>query len=100
MRKVSESIKYNHPLRKCVDTILRKVSCIAFEPPNQLPASRCLRWTDWLMRPSKCPVDYQEKMGRNMDDYEDFDDKQNTYPSERTLVKLHKQVCGSAAHVK
>ncbi|XP_068191245.1 G-protein coupled receptor-associated protein LMBRD2B isoform X2 [Antennarius striatus] len=63
VRKVSEAIKYNHPLRKCVDTILRK-----------------------------CPVDYQEKMGRNMDDYEDFDDKLNTYPSERSLVKLHKQV--------
>lgn len=39
-------------------------------------------------------------MGRNMDDYEDFDDKQNTYPSERSLVKLHKQVCGNAVHVK
>uniref|UniRef100_A0A8C2XV29 LMBR1 domain containing 2b n=1 Tax=Cyclopterus lumpus TaxID=8103 RepID=A0A8C2XV29_CYCLU len=63
VRKVSESIKYNHPLRKYVDTILRK-----------------------------CPVDYQEKMGRNMDDYEDFDDKQNSYPSEKSLVKLHKQV--------
>uniref|UniRef100_A0A7N8XUI5 LMBR1 domain containing 2b n=1 Tax=Mastacembelus armatus TaxID=205130 RepID=A0A7N8XUI5_9TELE len=63
VRKASESIKYNHPLRKCIDTILRK-----------------------------CPVDYQEKMGRNMDDYEDFDDKQNTYPSEKSLVKLHKQV--------
>uniref|UniRef100_A0A3B3Q7G6 LMBR1 domain containing 2a n=1 Tax=Paramormyrops kingsleyae TaxID=1676925 RepID=A0A3B3Q7G6_9TELE len=63
VRKVSESIKYNHPLRKYIDTILRK-----------------------------CPVEYQEKMGRNMDDYEDFDDKQNTYPSEKSLVKLHKQV--------
>uniref|UniRef100_A0AAQ5Y702 LMBR1 domain containing 2 n=1 Tax=Amphiprion ocellaris TaxID=80972 RepID=A0AAQ5Y702_AMPOC len=63
VRKVSESIKYNHPLRKYIDTILRK-----------------------------CPLDYQEKMGRNMDDYEDFDDKQNTYPSEKSLVKLHKQV--------
>ncbi|XP_060950348.1 G-protein coupled receptor-associated protein LMBRD2B [Limanda limanda] len=63
VRKVSEAVKYNHPLRKFIDTILRK-----------------------------CPVDYQEKMGRNMDDYEDFDDKQNTYPSERSLVKLHKQV--------
>lgn len=40
----------------------------------------------------QCPLDYQEKMGRNMDDYEDFDDKQNTYPSEKSLVKLHKQV--------
>ncbi|XP_036383933.1 G-protein coupled receptor-associated protein LMBRD2a isoform X2 [Megalops cyprinoides] len=63
VRKVSESIKYNHPLRKYIDTILRK-----------------------------CPVDYQEKMGRNMDDYEDYDDKHNTYPSEKSLVKLHKQV--------
>ncbi|XP_012717616.2 G-protein coupled receptor-associated protein LMBRD2B [Fundulus heteroclitus] len=63
VRKVSESIKYNHPLRKCIDTVLRK-----------------------------CPVDYQEKMGRNMDDYEDFDDKQNSYPTEKSLVKLHKQV--------
>lgn len=25
VRKVNESIKYNHPLRKCVDTILKKV---------------------------------------------------------------------------
>lgn len=40
----------------------------------------------------QCPVEYQEKMGRNMDDYEDFDDKRNTYPSEKSLVKLHKQV--------
>lgn len=27
-----------------------------------------------------------------MDDYEDFDEKHNTYPSEKSLVKLHKQV--------
>lgn len=63
VRKVNESIKYNHPLRKCVDTILKK-----------------------------CPTEYQEKMGRNMDDYEDFDEKRNSYPSEKSLVKLHKQV--------
>lgn len=62
VRKVNECIKYNHPLRKCVDTILRK-----------------------------CPTEYQEKMGRNMDDYEDFEEKNITYPSEKTLVKLHKQ---------
>lgn len=30
VRKISESIKYNHPLRKYVDTILRKVSGIEF----------------------------------------------------------------------
>ncbi|XP_025069330.1 LMBR1 domain-containing protein 2 isoform X4 [Alligator sinensis] len=63
VRKVNESIKYNHPLRKCIDTILKK-----------------------------CPTEYQERMGRNMDDYEDFDEKQNSYPSEKSLVKLHKQV--------
>lgn len=63
VRKINESIKYNHPLRKNVDTILRK-----------------------------CPLEYQEKMGRNMDDFEDFDDKQNSYPTERSLSKLHKQV--------
>lgn len=63
VRKVNESIKYNHPLRTCVDTILKK-----------------------------CPTEYQERMGRNMDDYEDFDDRQNNYPSEKSLEKLHKQV--------
>ncbi|XP_066510599.1 G-protein coupled receptor-associated protein LMBRD2B-like [Hoplias malabaricus] len=63
VRAVSETIKYNHPLRKCVDTILKK-----------------------------CPVEYQEKLGRNMDDYEDFDDKKNPYPSKNSLVKLHKKV--------
>lgn len=31
-------------------------------------------------------------MGRNMDDYEDFEERPNTYPSEKSLVKLHKQV--------
>lgn len=53
-------------------------------------------WVGWFCvntpPPPQCPVDYQEKMGRNMDDYEDFDDKQNTYPTEKSLVKLHKQV--------
>ncbi|XP_035382396.1 G-protein coupled receptor-associated protein LMBRD2a isoform X1 [Electrophorus electricus] len=63
VRAVNETIKYNHPLRKCIDTILRK-----------------------------CPVEYQERLGRNMDDYEDFDDKRNPYPSRNSLVKLHKQV--------
>ncbi|KAJ8381071.1 hypothetical protein SKAU_G00018490 [Synaphobranchus kaupii] len=63
LRKISESIKYNDPLRKYIDTILKK-----------------------------CPVDYQEKMGRNMDDYQDYDDRRKTYPTEKNFVKLHKQV--------
>ncbi|KAM9446058.1 G-protein coupled receptor-associated protein LMBRD2a isoform 1-T1 [Clarias gariepinus] len=63
VRAVNETIRYNHPLRKCIDTILKK-----------------------------CPVEYQERLGRNMDDYEDFDEKRNPYPSKKSLVKLHKQV--------
>ncbi|XP_041957635.1 G-protein coupled receptor-associated protein LMBRD2a [Alosa sapidissima] len=63
VRNASEAIKYNHPLRKCIDTVLRK-----------------------------SPTEYQEKMGRNMDDYEDFDENRNPCPSKKSLVKLHKQV--------
>lgn len=40
----------------------------------------------------QCPTEYQERMGRNMDDYEDFDERQDSYPSEKSLAKLHKQV--------
>lgn len=63
VKNSSEAIKYNHPLRKCIDTVLKK-----------------------------CPTEYQEKMGRNMDDYEDFDENRNPCPSKKSLVKLHKQV--------
>ncbi|XP_069740640.1 G-protein coupled receptor-associated protein LMBRD2B isoform X2 [Narcine bancroftii] len=63
VRKVSNTVRYNHPLRKYVDTILRK-----------------------------CPSEFQERTGRNMDDYEDFEESSSSSPSERSLVKLHKQV--------
>uniref|UniRef100_V9KIQ8 LMBR1 domain-containing protein 2 n=1 Tax=Callorhinchus milii TaxID=7868 RepID=V9KIQ8_CALMI len=63
VRKVNESVKYNHPLRKYIDTIL-----------------------------TKCPTEYQEKMCHNMDDYEDFDENNSSCTSERGLVTLHKQV--------
>ena len=103
VRKLSEAIKYNHPLRECIDTILKKVSERATHTHTHKPTSRrrtrrslemiSSRWKlTWECVLRQCPVDYQEKMGRNMDDYEDFDDKQNTYPSEKSLVKLHKQV--------
>lgn len=46
----------------------------------------------YVFSSSQCPVEYQERMGRNMDDYEDFEERHNTYPSEKSLVKLHKQV--------
>ena len=46
VRKVSESIKYNHPLRRCVDTILKKVincSSSAIIVPLGGAAS-CTKW--------------------------------------------------------
>lgn len=60
---VNESVGYSHPLRNNIDTILRK-----------------------------CPMEIQEKMVRlNAEDSED-ESTQRTYPSKRSLVKLHKQV--------
>ncbi|XP_032874137.1 LOW QUALITY PROTEIN: G-protein coupled receptor-associated protein LMBRD2 [Amblyraja radiata] len=66
VRKLNETVKYNHPQRKNIDTILRK-----------------------------CPVEYQEQMGRSMDDYEDFEERGGC-PSERSLARLHKQVIRAA----
>ncbi|XP_061881831.1 G-protein coupled receptor-associated protein LMBRD2B-like [Entelurus aequoreus] len=57
---VHASVKYNHSLRKCVDTIL-----------------------------TKCPADYQEEMGR---DVERPRDEETVLPSKRGLVQLHKKV--------
>uniref|UniRef100_A0A8C5KCD1 LMBR1 domain containing 2 n=1 Tax=Jaculus jaculus TaxID=51337 RepID=A0A8C5KCD1_JACJA len=37
VRKVNESIKYNHPLRKCVDTILKKCSVETKNKENPTP---------------------------------------------------------------
>jgi len=63
---VHETVKYNHPLRKCVDSILKK-----------------------------CPTDYQEQMGRDVessDGSSDGGNQRNVLPSKWDLVKLHKQV--------
>ncbi|KAG7223445.1 hypothetical protein INR49_015548 [Caranx melampygus] len=54
------SVRYNHSLRKCVDTIL-----------------------------TKCPAEYQEEMGRNV---ESSGGEQNVFPTKRGLVQLHKKV--------
>lgn len=92
VKTVSETIKYNHPLRKCIDTILKKVSLT-----ESTSYWLCMCKYGALTPPHlcQCPVEYQEKLGRNMDDYEDFDDKGNPYPSKKSLVKLHKQVIKS-----
>ncbi|XP_070760585.1 G-protein coupled receptor-associated protein LMBRD2a [Enoplosus armatus] len=57
---VHQSVRYNHSLRKCVDTIL-----------------------------TKCPTEYQEEMGRNV---ESSSGEQSILPTKRGLVKLHKKV--------
>ncbi|KAM3867478.1 G-protein coupled receptor-associated protein LMBRD2a [Diretmus argenteus] len=59
---VHESVRYNHCLRKCVDTILRK-----------------------------CPTEYQEQMGRDVESC-GGDNQNNVLPTKRSLVKLHKLV--------
>ncbi|XP_077980885.1 G-protein coupled receptor-associated protein LMBRD2-like [Glandiceps talaboti] len=64
IKKATESIRYNHPLHKHIDTIM-----------------------------TKCPEDFQDKVGkRTMDDYEDYDSGELEMPTQRTLVKLHSKV--------
>ncbi|CAH1775347.1 unnamed protein product [Owenia fusiformis] len=62
VKKASETIRYNHPLRKCVDTILLK-----------------------------CPENLQNQVSRNRDDFQDFNNPTET-PTEKSLVRLHKNV--------
>lgn len=57
---VHESVSYNHSLRKCVDTVL-----------------------------TKCPTEYQEEMGRNV---EHSGSEHATIPTKKSLIKLHKKV--------
>eukprot|EP00106_Octopus_bimaculoides_P018897 XP_014786339.1 PREDICTED: LMBR1 domain-containing protein 2-like [Octopus bimaculoides] len=62
IKRASESIRYNHYLRRHVDTILLK-----------------------------CPENFRKSIQRNVDDYEDYDSPMDS-PTERTLVRLHKRV--------
>ncbi|XP_033736886.1 G-protein coupled receptor-associated protein LMBRD2-like isoform X1 [Pecten maximus] len=62
IKQVSEKIRYNHPLRKHMDTILLK-----------------------------CPESLRQNVRSNNDDYEDYNKPQDV-PSEKTLVRLHKRV--------
>lgn len=57
---VHESIRHNHCLRKCVDTIL-----------------------------TKCPVEYQEEIGRNV---ENSGGEPSSIPTKKSLINLHKKV--------
>ncbi|XP_021377021.1 LMBR1 domain-containing protein 2-like isoform X3 [Mizuhopecten yessoensis] len=66
IKQVSEKIRYNHPLRKHMDTILLKGDIL-------------------------CPDSLRQNVCSNNDDYEDFNKPQDV-PSEKTLVRLHKHV--------
>lgn len=52
-------IKYNHAYRKYIDTIV-----------------------------SKCPEDFQRSLRRN-DDYVDYNEQENSLPTEKSLIKMH-----------
>ncbi|KAL3869675.1 hypothetical protein ACJMK2_042337 [Sinanodonta woodiana] len=62
IKKASENIRYNHPLRQHIDTILLK-----------------------------CPESMRKTVSRNVDDYEDYN-KTYDIPAEKELVKLHRTV--------
>ncbi|XP_043968324.1 G-protein coupled receptor-associated protein LMBRD2B-like isoform X1 [Gambusia affinis] len=57
---LNESVRFNHSLRKCVDTIL-----------------------------TKCPIRYQEEMGRNL---ESSHCQGASFPTKSGLIKLHEKV--------
>ena len=69
IKQVSEKVRYNHPLRQHVDTVL-----------------------------SKCPESLRKSVKPNVDDYEDYTTSQDV-TSEKSLIKLHKRVIqASQAH--
>ncbi|XP_078741141.1 LOW QUALITY PROTEIN: G-protein coupled receptor-associated protein LMBRD2, partial [Lampetra fluviatilis] len=63
IKKLSEVIKYNHPLRRHLDTIISKFSA---------------------------PV--QESMFRSLEDFEEMEGQSSSLPSLKSLAKTHKQV--------
>ncbi|XP_013409008.1 LMBR1 domain-containing protein 2 [Lingula anatina] len=67
IRKASEVLRYNNPLRKHVDTVIEK-----------------------------CPEEFQKSVKRGaMDDFQDYEEPRDL-PSEKYLVKLHKKVIAAS----
>ena len=61
VKSLAEKIKYNHPLRQCVDIIIKK-----------------------------CPDSFRSNLRRNVEDYDDYNEEAaRDIPSEKTMVKLH-----------
>nr|XP_054764188.1 G-protein coupled receptor-associated protein LMBRD2-like [Lytechinus pictus] len=63
IRRASDAVRYNHPLRKCVNTVV-----------------------------SKCPDDFQESLTKHLDDFQEYGDQRIQPPSEKELVRLHSKV--------
>ena len=59
MRRAAEAVKYNHPYRKYVDTILKK-----------------------------CPDEFVKSLRRN-DDYVEYNESDVSIPTEKALIKMH-----------
>ena len=70
IKSLAEKIKYNHPLRGCVDIIV-----------------------------AKCPQSFRNNLRRNVEDYTDYNEEENRrnndIPSEKALVKLHSKLIKS-----
>nr|XP_039254494.1 G-protein coupled receptor-associated protein LMBRD2-like [Styela clava] len=69
VKRNSEAIRYNHPLRKYVNTII-----------------------------AKCPDEFQDKISQGMDDYVEYEDQRHGQENvtEKSLVRLHTRVIDAA----
>ncbi len=66
VKTIAEKIRYNHPLRECVESIVRK-----------------------------CPESFRNNLRRNIEDYNDYDESSNSQrdiPNEKSLVALHSRL--------
>ena len=69
IKTIAEKIKYNHPLRNCVDIIVKK-----------------------------CPENFRVNLRRNVEDYNDYNEEVNIrdgIPNEKALVNLHARLIKS-----
>ncbi len=69
VKTIAEKVRYNHPLRSCVDVIV-----------------------------GKCPEVFRTTLRRNVEDYRDFDESRSSdsdVPSEKYLVALHNRLIKS-----
>ncbi|XP_067951497.1 G-protein coupled receptor-associated protein LMBRD2-like isoform X2 [Watersipora subatra] len=66
VRRAAEAVKYNHPYRKYVDTILKK-----------------------------CPDEFVKSLRRN-DDYVEYNESDVSIPTEKALIKMHLNIISAS----